>query len=55
MRTAITSQVHSTQQTAFQIYLPFNQNKTVRDHFVTRNTITISQGRRRFLTISDPR
>ena len=42
MRTSMTSQVHITQQTPFQINLPFNQTKTARDHFVTRNTITIT-------------
>ena len=42
MRIAMTSQVHNTQQTPFQIYLPFNQTKTARDLFVLRNTITIT-------------
>ena len=42
MRIAMTSQVHNTQQTPFQINLPFNQTKTARDHFVTGNTITIT-------------
>ena len=42
MRTAMTSQVHNTQQTAFQIKLPLNQTKTARHHFVPRNTITIT-------------
>ena len=42
MRTAMTSQVHNTQQTPFQINLPFNQTKTARDPCVTRNTITIT-------------
>ena len=42
IRTAMPSQVHNTQQTPFQINLPFNQTKTARDHFVARNTITIT-------------
>ena len=42
MRTTMTSQVHNTQQTPFQINLPFNQTKTARDPCVTRNTITIT-------------
>ena len=42
IRTAMTSQVHNTQQTPFQINLPFNRKITTKDTSVTRSTITIT-------------